>query len=526
METNPAEVLAGEVVEHRARTHPGWATLVGLRGHDHALRASSAEAYAREAAEVEDFLRRAEAMPASLERDALVAFLSLEAFELREARTWARNPDLASEFFDHLFGLLVAAHLAPDARADALAARLQGAARFFGDAWPRFAPADVPPLWVEGARQSVDAADAFFDAVRDAARGTRSEARVAAAVEEARRVVADHARWLDRLAAEARGDFALGEPRFARLLRLRLVDDSVEELLALGERTVARFRRSMEDAARDVLAEAGRAGGVDEALALMKADHPRDFAGVLAAYRDSIKEARAFVASRGLCRMTDVPLDVVETPAFLRHLVPFAAYMGPARFASPRRGVYLVTRKDDLSAFPLADVRNTTVHEAWPGHHLQVSVATESAGLAAFLCEMPDLSEGWALYCEEWVAREGYADRPMERLVRARDARWRAVRIVLDASLHARGMRAEDAAARLAAETGMTPEEAAAEVLRYTLSPAYNLSYMWGRLRIEALRDRLLARGWSERGFHDALLGLGSVPVALVERSLEARPPA
>ena len=69
----------------------------------------------------------------------------------------------------------------------------------------------------------------------------------------------------------------------------------------------------------------------------------------------------------------------------------------------------------------------------------------------------------------------------------------------------------------------MGPEEADAEVLRYSQAPAYNLSYMWGRLRIEALRERVLAAGVSERGFHDALLALGTLPVVLVAAEVERR---
>lgn len=509
------QALAEEVLASRARRNPAWATLAGITTYDHALRRVTREAIAEEAREVEELLAQVEGLPDSLDRDALSTQLSLDLFELLEGRGWARNPDVAAEHFDHLFSLLVAAHLDKEARAAALASRLEGAPAFFRDAWTRTDPKEVPRLFVTGALKSVDGAAAFFDAVEEAAAGTASEARVKAALPPARRVVKEHEDWLTRLHGEAAGDIPLGEERFERLLRLRRIDDAPKALLDLGGRMVERFRAEVREAALTVLAEAGRSPGDDpvaEALDVMRADHPRTFAGVLDAYRSSIEEARAFVASNGLAPMTDVPLDVVETPGFLRHLIPFAAYMGPARFATPRRGVYLVTPKPDLSAFPSADTRNVTVHEAWPGHHLQLSIAAERASLAAFLCEVPDLTEGWALYCEHLMGTRGYTSRPGERLVRARDALWRAVRIVLDVSLHTGALTPEEASARLSREVGMTREEADAEVLRYCQTPAYNLSYMWGRLRIEALRERLLAAGWTERGFHDAFLGLGSIP--------------
>lgn len=510
-----AQTLAQKALDSRARRNPSWATQVGLSGHDHELRASDKESYLDEARELEALLREAEALPPSFDREALVTALSLEHFELAEARTWERNPDLASEFFDHLFSTLIAAHLSPEDRAASLAARLGGVEAFFADAWPRFAAANVPPLWIGGAKKSLEGAPAFFDAVRDAAGGEDVERSIG----RAEVVLKSHGEWLDRLARDAKGSTALGDEKFRRLLALRRIGESPRELASLGEKLVLRFKREMEEAALTVLAEAGHEPQTDPvtaALERVKDDHPASFAEVLHEYRASIQAARDFVAARGLATIPDVPLDVVETPAFLRHLIPFAAYMGPARFASPRRGVYLVTPKVELSSFPRADTRNVTVHEAFPGHHLQLSVAAEKASLAAFLCDVPDLTEGWALYCEAIMGMHGYTSAPAERLIRSRDARWRAVRIVLDVGLHAGSLSAQEASARLVLETGMDVEEAEAEVLRYTLAPAYNLSYMWGRLQIERLRERALSSGLSERAFHDALLKVGSVPVALV----------
>lgn len=504
-------------VDSRARRNPSWATSVGIRGHDHRVRDASARGHEEEAAEVETLLAAARTHPASLDREALVATLALERFELREARTWARNPDLAAEYLDHVLAILLAPHLAPDEKVVALRGRLDAAPRFFRDGWTRYDPRDVPALWVRGALESVDAAPAFVDAVRafldeHAAGGAGP---IVPALDALSTLLADHAAWLRALLPRAEGEASLGAARFAALLALRHVPETPEALARMGEALAARFRGEMEAAAREM-----GAASVEEAWARMRADHPASFEEALRETRASIEAARAFVVARGLATPTDVPLDVIETPSFLRHLVPFAAYQGPPRFASPRRGTYLVTRKEDMSAFPRADLRNTTVHEAWPGHHLQLSVAAERAPLAAWLVDAIDYAEGWALYCEELMGEQGYAAAPVERLVRARDALWRAVRIVLDVRLHTGTISPEEASARLARETGMSREEADAEVLRDTLAPAYNLSYMYGRLKIEAARERWLRGGGSLRGFHDAVLAAGPLPTALLDRAL------
>ena len=527
MPPTPAEALAEEMLHARARDDPAWATQVGLPGYDHLLGDPSPEAVHERFRELEALLARAEALPEGLERDVLLSVLLLERFEITDVRRHARNPDLAVELLDHVFALLVAAHLSDAEKLAAMASRLEGAPRFFEEGRRRFDPLDVPPLWVEGALESADAGPAFFDAVRAFAAGARVDPalarRVEAAVGGAEAALAGHRAWLQTLHGQAKGDYALGREAFAQLLHVRLIHDAPEDLMRMGRELTERFRREMHEAALTVLAEAGREPGDDpvaEALDVVKGQHPATFAEVLRAYESSIREAREFVRERGLATLDDVPLDVVETPPFLRHLVPFAAYLAPARFATPRRGTYLVTPKVDLRAFPLADVRNTTVHEAYPGHHLHLARSATEAPLTSFLANAPDASEGWALYCEHLMGEQGFTSTPAARFVRARDALWRAVRITLDVALHAGGLRHEEAAAMLSRETGMGPEEAAAEVLRYTQEPGYNLSYMWGRRRLEALRDEWRARGGDLRAFHDAVLAGGEAPVALVEARL------
>lgn len=516
--------LAQEMLEARARRAPAWATQVGLPGHDGRVRDSRMEAYLDELDEVEAFLARAERLAPSPEREMLLATLGLEKFHLAVERNHVRNPDLAVEYFDHLFALLTAAHLSPAQLGEALVARLEAAPRFFRDGWDRFDPEDVPAMWVAGALKTVESSGAFLDAVRAFGAqhplGPALSLRLARALGDAEGALAEHAAWLRELHPRARGRVALGGEAFAQLLQLRHVRDSPAELTALGERLVARFQEELREAAVTVLAQAGREPGADavaEALDIMRADHPATFGDVLRFHGEAIAEARAFVVARGLARMTEVPLEVVETPTFLRHLIPFAAYHAPARFASPRRGVYLVTPKADLRAFPREDVRNTVVHEAFPGHHLHLATVAEHASLPAFLLDAPDLVEGWALYCEAMMGEQGHTASPAARLVRARDALWRALRIVLDVGIHTGRLTPEEAARMLSRETGMDAEDAEAEVLRYTQSPAYNLSYMWGRVRLEELRARHLAAGGSLRTFHDAVLRAGTIPVAMLD---------
>ncbi|HLE98185.1 MAG TPA: DUF885 domain-containing protein, partial [Candidatus Thermoplasmatota archaeon] len=323
----------------------------------------------------------------------------------------------------------------------------------------------------------------------------------------------------------ARGATKIGPEAFARLLRVRRIGADAAAIAATGERVIARETARVHDLAVTVLASRGREPGAEpvaHALAAVREDRPADFAAVLATYDEAIAGSRAFVVDRGLATAPDVPLRVVETPAYLRHLIPFAAYLDPGRWSPRPEGVYLVTPKVDLAAFPRAEVRTTTVHEAWPGHHLQLSVA-RSIPLGRFLAGATEYIEGWALYCEDLMLRHGFLTTPEERFVQAKDSLWRALRIRLDVGLATGTIPFEAAVAQLVDALGFSEAEARAEAKRYTLEPGYNLSYMWGKLAFLDLRERWVASGRvDERTFHDRVLAAGALPFPLLERALEA----
>ncbi|MHB8606372.1 MAG: DUF885 family protein, partial [Thermoplasmatota archaeon] len=433
------DALVREVVEARARRDPAWSTTIGWPGHDSELADPASEATRARIAELDELVAQVDALEGAPEIDRLAVLhaLRLERFELAELKQRERNPDFAVEVLDHIFPLLIRTTRPVAPRVDALIARLARAGEYLADARGRLGPlASVPPLWAEVARETAAAAPGILDAAAALAPG---DARLAEAAGAARAALADHARWLETtVTPAAKGNFAIGRPLFDRLLAMRGIDADAPGLVAIGETLVAAHRARLSEAAGLVLAaagdEPGRADDVARALARARRDHPPNFESVLESYRLAIDAARKFTIEHDLARVPDVPLDVIETPAYLRHLVPFAAYVEPGWFDASPRGTYLVTPKVDLSAFPHSDIRATTVHEAVPGHHLQLSRARE-APLARVLVAATEIIEGWALYCEALAGRHGFDNAPASRLVRERDALWRAVRIVLDVGL-------------------------------------------------------------------------------------------
>jgi Uncharacterized protein conserved in bacteria len=166
----------------------------------------------------------------------------------------------------------------------------------------------------------------------------------------------------------------------------------------------------------------------------------------------------------------------------------------------------------------------TALHEAYPGHHLQLVWAnrqeTIPRRMGTFLATL--FIEGWAFYCEELMEQLGYIAGPTQRLGRLADQLWRAARIIIDVSLHTRGMLVDEAVDFLVRECQLEPANALAEVRRYTASPTQPQSYLMGKLAIlELVADYRRAHPEaSMRQIHDAILGCGSLPPRLMRQRL------
>jgi uncharacterized protein (DUF885 family) len=168
-----------------------------------------------------------------------------------------------------------------------------------------------------------------------------------------------------------------------------------------------------------------------------------------------------------------------------------------------------------------------TLHEAVPGHHLQIALAAELEGQPAFRRHsfVDAYGEGWALYAEHLGDEMGVYLTSYEQFGRLTYEMWRAARLVVDTGLHARRWRREDARAYLLAHTALSEHEVATEVDRYVSWPGQALSYKIGEITIRDLRaraERQLGGRFDLRAFHDAVLGLGSVPLGLLEERIAA----
>jgi uncharacterized protein (DUF885 family) len=515
----------------RMRLEPSMATFVGVHEHDGRLPGASREAveervdfWRSTVAEMDRFSADDLVPSHALDRDLVVHEARLELHELTERQSWAGRSNAASEIGDALFPLFSRDFAPFPDRLERICERLEAAPRLLSEARSRLT--DPVELWVRIDLEGGESLPLFLDTIQTAARAERApeglQARLDASIAATRTALEEHDGWLRSEALpRATASWRAGPEQFEEIVRLRELTANGDEILAVGEQILAD-----ELAARAATCiELDPTLSPEEVADLVKDDQPASFGEALEEYRRSMAAARRFVIDHDLATMpADDTLMVIETPSYLRHLIPFAAYYDPPRFDARPTGTYIVTPPETpemMREHCYASISNTSVHEAYPGHHLQLASARTNPSLARVISTASEFTEGWAFYCERTMKELGFDDTPKHRYIQHTDAIWRATRIILDVKLHRGEIGFEDAVEFLIDQTGFERPAALAEVKRYTSTPSYQLSYLFGRHLIDRLKadvQRVSGPAFTLKSFHDTLIYGGTMPVSYARR--------
>jgi len=528
-----------DLVEDRfrrlVRADPILATGLGLHEHDDELGDPSRAALLDEIAADRAHLSAVEALdPAALspsarfERDLEIHNLQLTGCEAAEVRIWERRSFALDTVGTGLFLLFARDHAPLAERLAAIAGRLEGIPAYLDASKDR---ADGPQvrLWQGLEIEAAGELPSLFDELLTAAVSALEPAerrRLTRAVETAKTSVVAYADWLRGTLAEGTDAWPIGRERHDTLVAHRAFDGlDADEVLALGWEQLAEEHAARTAAAREIDPDASEAEVIDR----VKSDHPASFAGALDAYRDAMLRARSHLIERDLISIpSDERIDVAETPQYLRNVMPFAAYFSPAAFDARAKGIYVVTPSvgddpDAMREHNLASISNTSVHEAYPGHHLQLDVARRHPSLTRLLTDAPEFVEGWGMYSELMMREHGFDDDPHFRLMLHTDAIWRACRIILDVRLHRGEISVKEGTDFLVEHTSFERPNARSEVQWYTYRPTYPMSYLLGRtmlLRLRADEQARLGTDFRLKAFHDTLLRNGSLPISFHRRLL------
>jgi len=518
---------------------PETATTLGLHARDAELDDRTAAAHENALAREEAFARSLTARFATArltpagktDLAMLVGALEVDVRVKRAQRPLQRDPSLYASPLNAIFSMTAREYAPAAERATNVLARLEKIPRVLEAAKTNLE--DPPRVWTEVGIDRAASARSFLEAQRPflVAALPNEVARIDAALKTANAAYDDYKKFLQKVVLpRSKGDFAAGRDLFDFLLRRDyFLDESADDLLAMGKRLFAETNAQMTEVAKRI---DPKAKGWPDVVRRLKGNHPTAD-GLLDAYRHEVARARAFIVEKDAVELPPGDdLEVIDTPPFLRSTVT-AAYDQPPPFDSATtKGFFFVTPVD--KSLPKAkqeemlrendhgDLVDTAVHEAYPGHHLQLSFARRNPSLVRKALDHAIFSEGWALYSEELMAELGYYT-DEERLLQLEWTLVRAARIVIDVGLHVTGMTFEDAVKLLTDQVHLERQLALSEVKRYTLSPTQPLAYLTGRQMIFKLRERYRARaggGFTLKTFHTDVLTRATVPPSLMAREI------
>jgi uncharacterized protein (DUF885 family) len=512
--------------------HPTDAIYYGIEGFDHLLNDYSDESYRAEKVFVEESLNALRRISTSdLDQDETIDYallegkLTIQKYEHAKEDYRLKWPDTYSPI-DAIYILTVretndfAGNLLSRLRRTPAAIRqgLQNLSR---------KDANPPKLWTEMALEGAKGSVSFLDNLSTHPKvqaEINDTAALRSAIDNARMAISDFAGFLERdLLPRSAGVYAVGAEHYNLLLKKKhFLEHNSDSLLALGESLFNKTKQEL-----DTLADELAPGkGIEAAARKIQDNHP-SADQVLSAYQRAMEAGRDFVRKEQLVTFPPKEeLHVVYTPEFRRHEIPFAAYLSPSPKDPNQVGYYYVTPVTDddlLREHNWVGLENTSVHESYPGHHLQFSVANSipaASTLPRLMNESSVFYEGWALYCEQLMQELGFLRSKEHRFVMLKDRLWRALRIIIDIKTQTGKMTYDEAADLMVRELHFPRGQACGDLNWYSQSPSAPMGYALGWSIINRLREqerKRLGDKFSLRQFHDKLLSAGSISLPLVE---------
>lgn len=299
-------------------------------------------------------------------------------------------------------------------------------------------------------------------------------------------------------------------------------DMTPEAIHSLGLSEVKRIRGEMQHIVEDVEFD----GTINDFIQFLRED-PQFYAKTA---QELLKEA-AFIAKKMDAKLPSLfeylprtPYGVAPVPDNIAPKYTTGRYIHPSRDDKP--GYYWVNTYA-LDKRPLYALPALTLHEAVPGHHLQVSLAAELEGLPMVRRNtyISAFGEGWGLYSEFLGIEAGIYEGPYDNFGRLSYEMWRACRLVVDTGMHTMGWTREQAVDFMMENTALSEHNVNTEIDRYISWPAQALSYKIGEIKIKALRKKAeaaLGQHFDVRKFHRAVLENGSVPLFILEQHIDA----
>lgn len=538
------EALSAEILRSLQSFYPVLATEKGIHEYDYRLADYSKKSVGRMTKKLDKFEKSLYKFRLSFSDAAtkidyklIKSNTDIALLNLKRIKWHTRAPQMyVEEAVNGIYFLMLSEHAPLSKRLISVLGRMKQVPGLFATARKNIKK--PPPIYIELARESLQPASEFYRQVASELMKTFPERadEILMVSTAAREAMNDFEQFLEDVTPGTSTSFAIGTTNYDyKLAHEYFFGFDSDSLLQIGENLLNQARQEYSSYQANV--ESNHQNGKDSIFV------PTSFSrqDLLDYYTWETQQVRLFVAEHDILSIPDdlAPLTVVETPPFLRPMIAGIAYQPAGPFDSVQRGYFYIRPvPEDLSERQLAGrfrfvqrrgFKGSTVHEAFPGHHLQMQIAGQHTSDVRKWQSNTMMVEGWALYSEEMMYQVGLygQEDPAMWLAILGGIRFRAARIIADVKLQTGQFSYQQCVDWmidvLEASSESEKEYLRKSVRKYTYTPGIWMSYLMGKREITLLRDAMMARqgeSFTLKSFHDTLLSEGSIPPALLWQAL------
>jgi uncharacterized protein (DUF885 family) len=540
--------IAHDYIEQYLRANPEDATELGDHRFDGQLSDYSTEAQVKDLATQKEFRNKLSGIDGSqltgannIDFRILKENIDYQIFRAEELKEPEWNPLVYMQSLANSLYLLVARDFAsPEQRIPNLRQRMETIPRVIAQAKANLqhSPRVHTETAIEQTQGAINLVHEGLAPLLD--RAPQMKRDLAPLQEKTAAALGDYKKWLQNdLLPRSDGNFRLGAEKFRKKLHFALASDlSMEEIMKRAQADLKQTQTAIYETALPLYkkyfpnADSATLGDKHKITAAvldkLAEQHPDD-ATVVGYAKEVVGEATDFVRSHNLVTIPDTPLDVIAMPEFKRG-VAIAYCDSPGSLDKTGKTFFAVAptpkdwskeRKESFfREYNNYEIRDLTVHEAMPGHYLQLAHANEFSAptLVRAIFRSGPFIEGWAVYCEQMMAEQGYGG-PEVKMQQLK-MRLRAIaNVILDQSIHAGNMTEKEAMDLMVKETFQQEGEAVAKWKRARLTSAQLSTYFVGateHLDLRAAEEKKLGRDFDLKKYNDQVIAYGSPPVKYV----------
>lgn len=528
------DALVDRYFADRFKLTPTEATASGFHDHDTELEDYSPAGVQARIAFSQRYLKEFQAAPAGPDRDLLIARLNADLLELQTVRNWQRNPDFySSGITQSIFGLISRKFAAPDVRLRAVIAREKHVPAALTQAQSNLR--NCPRIYTQVALEQIPGIIGFFQSDVPAAFKEVKNPALQTEFKQSNQAVITalgvYQKFLqEKLLPQSQGDFRIGADTFRKkLLYEEMVDIPLDRLRKIGYDNLHANQQELIKIAKQM--DPNKTP--EQIAAMLEKEHPP--AGqLLQTFRDTLGSLIDFINAHHIITIPGTVRPILEeTPPFARALTtasmdppgPYEKVATEAYFnvTLPEKSWSAKETEEFMTAFNRGTIISTAIHEAYPGHYVQLLWFQKVQSKARKLTWSASNVEGWAHYTEQMMMDEGYGNHdPKSKIGQLMDALLRNCRYLVGLEMHTGSMTYEQGIQFFMKQGYMARAYAERETKRGTSDPTY-LVYTLGKLQILKLRQDYQAKKGSAfrlQDFHDHFVQQGGIPVKLVRKAM------